>query len=167
MGYVAWSVVFGEQPSASKWNILGANDASFNDGTGIASSAIITAKLADDAVTAAKLIYGQVSRRKGGSATDYNTAGATDYDISATNLLVQMGISTITTGTGTNITFPIAFSAKPFTMVSLASALTANCYCRHKASNNTTTTINDVAVFDAAGASVNNELVSWIAIGPA
>lgn len=35
MAYVAWSVSFGEQPSAAKWNILGSNDASFNDGTGI------------------------------------------------------------------------------------------------------------------------------------
>lgn len=36
MSYASWSVVFGEQPSAAKWNILGTNDASFNDGTGIA-----------------------------------------------------------------------------------------------------------------------------------
>lgn len=36
MAYQVWSVVFGEQPSASKWNILGTNDVSFNDGTGIA-----------------------------------------------------------------------------------------------------------------------------------
>lgn len=35
MAYQSWSVVFGEQPSASKWGILGTNDASFNDGTGI------------------------------------------------------------------------------------------------------------------------------------
>lgn len=35
MAYTAWSVVFGEQPSAAKWNILGTNDASFNDGTGL------------------------------------------------------------------------------------------------------------------------------------
>lgn len=44
MGYTAWSVVFGEQPSAAKWNILGTNDASFNDGTGIADGAITPAK---------------------------------------------------------------------------------------------------------------------------
>lgn len=31
---------FGEQPSAAKWNILGSNDASFNDGTGIANLTI-------------------------------------------------------------------------------------------------------------------------------
>jgi hypothetical protein len=37
MAYASWSVVFGEQPSAAKWNILGTNDASFNDGTGIAN----------------------------------------------------------------------------------------------------------------------------------
>lgn len=30
MAYVAWSVVFGEQPSAAKWNILGTNDAYFD-----------------------------------------------------------------------------------------------------------------------------------------
>lgn len=35
MAYTSWSVSFGEQPSAAKWNILGTNDASFNDGTGI------------------------------------------------------------------------------------------------------------------------------------
>lgn len=29
MAYTAWSVVFGEQPSAAKWNILGTNDAHF------------------------------------------------------------------------------------------------------------------------------------------
>ena len=45
MAYASWSVVFGETPSASKWNILGTNDASFNDGTGIAVSAITPEKL--------------------------------------------------------------------------------------------------------------------------
>lgn len=40
MAYASWSVVFGEQPSAAKWNILGSNDASFNDGSGFASGAL-------------------------------------------------------------------------------------------------------------------------------
>lgn len=31
MAYSSWSVVFGEQPSAAKWNILGTNDAHFYD----------------------------------------------------------------------------------------------------------------------------------------
>lgn len=41
MSYSSFSVVFGEQPSAAKWNILGTNDASFNDGSGIADSKIL------------------------------------------------------------------------------------------------------------------------------
>lgn len=33
--YQSWSVVFGEIPSAAKWNILGTNDAGFNNGTAL------------------------------------------------------------------------------------------------------------------------------------
>jgi hypothetical protein len=43
MTYTAWSVVFGEQPSAAKWNLLGSNDASFRDGTGISNGVITPA----------------------------------------------------------------------------------------------------------------------------
>lgn len=45
MAYTAWSVVFGEQPSAAKWNILGTNDAGFKDGSNIDPSAITPEKL--------------------------------------------------------------------------------------------------------------------------
>lgn len=38
MAYASWSVTFGEQPSAAKWNILGTNDSAFNDGTGLPSN---------------------------------------------------------------------------------------------------------------------------------
>lgn len=39
MGYTPISFTAGEQPTTSKWNILGTNDASFADGTGIANLA--------------------------------------------------------------------------------------------------------------------------------
>lgn len=45
MAYTAWSVVYGEQPTAAKWNQLGANDAGFKDGTNIDNNAIITRHL--------------------------------------------------------------------------------------------------------------------------
>ena len=51
MGYASWSVSFGEQPSAAKWNILGTNDASFNDGTGIGAGAILPNNLIASAST--------------------------------------------------------------------------------------------------------------------
>jgi hypothetical protein len=46
MAYSSWSVVFGEQPSAAKWNILGTNDAAFNNGTGIPSANSVSAYVA-------------------------------------------------------------------------------------------------------------------------
>lgn len=51
MAYTAWSVVFGEQPTAAKWNQLGENDAGFRDGTNIANDAIVNSHMADDSVT--------------------------------------------------------------------------------------------------------------------
>ena len=51
MAYTAWSVVYGEQPTAAKWNQLGANDAGFKDGTNIDNDAIINRHMADDSVT--------------------------------------------------------------------------------------------------------------------
>lgn len=40
MAYSSWSVIFGEQPSASKWNILGTNDAHFYTYAGEGTNAI-------------------------------------------------------------------------------------------------------------------------------
>lgn len=44
MAYTAWSVVYGEQPTAAKWNQLGTNDAGFKDGTNIDAGAITPSK---------------------------------------------------------------------------------------------------------------------------
>lgn len=65
MAYSSWSVVFGEQPSAAKWNILGTNDASFNDGTG----------LGNDTILATKMALAATSSANGG------TAGGTQYQL--------------------------------------------------------------------------------------
>ena len=90
MSYVAWSVVFGEQPSASKWNILGTNDASFNDGTGIGDNAIINRHIAEGVVALEKLnatiafeVYLSTSSGALGSGftlIDYNSLGTEVYD---------------------------------------------------------------------------------------
>lgn len=71
MAYSSWSVVFGEQPSAAKWNILGSNDASFNDGTGIATGAITATKI-DWASTGANagIWWEELGRTTLGSAGD-------------------------------------------------------------------------------------------------
>ena len=59
MAYTAgWNVVAFEQPTAAKWNQLGANDDSFHDGTGIDTGAISTDKLSNNSVTAGKIAAG-------------------------------------------------------------------------------------------------------------
>ena len=74
MAYTAWSVVYGEQPTAAKWNQLGANDAGFRDGTNINNSAIITALLNNGAVTADKL---GLAPSKSSNATTVSTTSLT------------------------------------------------------------------------------------------
>lgn len=68
MAYSSWSVVFGEQPSAAKWNILGTNDSSFNDGTGIGTNAVAAASLATSAIT---LGYTQITATVTTSSATY------------------------------------------------------------------------------------------------
>lgn len=54
MAYTAWSVVYGEQPTAAKWNQLGTNDAGFKDGTNIDSLAILDRHIAANNLLATK-----------------------------------------------------------------------------------------------------------------
>lgn len=79
MAYASWSVVFGEQPSAAKWNILGTNDASFNDGTGIATAAITSLKLST--TIACRAYRNAAATVTGGGGADKISLDATSYNI--------------------------------------------------------------------------------------
>ena len=54
MSYSAQTFVADEQPTTAKWNKLWSNDASFNDGTGIADDAIIQRHILASAIGAAE-----------------------------------------------------------------------------------------------------------------
>lgn len=53
--YTAWSVVFGEQPTAAKWNQLGTNDAGFKDGSNIDDGVILERHIPDSELTPEKI----------------------------------------------------------------------------------------------------------------
>lgn len=73
MGYTAGSFTAGQQPTTAQWNVLWSNDASFNDGTGIANGAITASKLATGATTAS------VATNENTTSTSYtDLATATD-----------------------------------------------------------------------------------------
>lgn len=69
MAYIATTFVFGEQPSAAKWNQLTGNDASFNDGTGFAAGAIGTQNASLAAGIACQFAYNQVATASTGTTT--------------------------------------------------------------------------------------------------
>lgn len=110
MAYTAWSVVFGEQPTAAKWNQLGENDAGFKDGTNIDNLAILTRHIADSNVTGAKIANYRTRRQNDTTNTDETAA------------LIQTGWGRVTTGASAvvleSVTFPTAFTSIPIVTIS-------------------------------------------------
>lgn len=84
MAYTAWSVVYGEQPTAAKWNQLGTNDAGFKDGTNIDTGAIIARHLAAASVVAASLGVNAAMQNDGwiSTADVWNYASASSFTVS-------------------------------------------------------------------------------------
>lgn len=135
-------------------NVVAEHFNALQDGTGIANAAI----------TDAKLIYGKVRKRQGGSATNWGTTGTTNYNYSSTNTFIQTG-SFNTTGGEDSVTFPTAFSQVPFISVSSSSATSFNVFARFKYSLSSATQIGGILCLDSTGVARSGESVSWIAIG--
>lgn len=118
MAYTAWSVVYGEQPTAAKWNQLGTNDAGFKDGTNIDAGAITNNHLASTAVTGSKIVNYRTRRQNDTTNADETTA------------LVQTGWGRMTAGGGSayaieTVTFPTAFASAPIVIVTAGGDRTA------------------------------------------
>lgn len=81
----------------------------------VADNAITTAKIVDGAVASAKLADGlhlpQLTKRQGGSATDWSTAGTTGYDV--TDAVIQCGSTAAGDCAYVTVTFPTAFTETP------------------------------------------------------
>lgn len=122
---------------------------------------ISTTGIVDDAITDAKLIYGKLRSRQGGSASNWQTTGANTYDYSATNTFIQVG-SIAADASPKSISFPTTFSQNPIVFAIATSAVGANCFC-HVGSISTTGF--NVQVVTDGGAGNNSQTVNWIAIG--
>jgi len=104
-GYNAWAVTAGEQPTTAYWNILGANDASFNSGNGFNDGIILSRHLANGSVLTPamaptyKYVHGTISNGTG-SRTAVTTSGlingtTTTYTTGATNEVLFITIATL------------------------------------------------------------------------
>lgn len=123
---------------------------------------LTTAMVADDAITDAKLIYGKLRRRQGGSATNWGTTGTTNYEYSGTDVFVQGGSIALTNGAGITVTFPTAFAQVPIVVASVSSANAANGFVVVK-----TITASSFLIYHigTSGSATTTETANWIAIG--
>lgn len=133
-------------------------------------ASITTAKVANDAITDAKLIYGKVRKRQGSSATNWRATGTTSYDYDAANVFIQVGYTGTGTGADTTITFPVAFNEKPLLFLTINggattagdSAITQNAFA--EVSGAITTTSAVIRTINTGGAQ-SDQSVAWMAIG--
>lgn len=91
MAYTAWSVVFGEQPTAAKWNQLGQNDAGFKDGSNIDNDAILNRHIADNAVGAPQIASGAIYLGQAQRSTDATSTSTTEAEFLALTVTIPAG----------------------------------------------------------------------------
>ncbi len=117
---------------------------------GLADDAVTAAKIADDTITPALLgamVPGFLGRQ-GGSATNWDTMGTTNYT-SGINVRWQCGMAY--SNTSVTVTFPVAFSAVPMLLV-----------CAYGSTITVMTPSATTVAITTAGAAT----VAWLAIGP-
>lgn len=128
---------------------------------GLTANQLVRLNAAGNALEAAG---GLIAARQGGSATDWNTDGTTDYTPSAPKIqcgVKSISISSSTSGTST-ITFPSAFTNKPLVFTSVA-GFSGNLVHLVRSWAVTNSGCNLTAYLDGSGsASVE---VAWLAIG--
>ncbi len=117
---------------------------------GLADDAVTAAKIADDVVTTAHLgtMVPALLGRQGGSATNWDTMGTTNYT-SGINARWQCGMAN--SNTSVTITFPVAFSDVPMMLV-----------CAYGSTITVMTPSATTVAITTAGAAT----VAWLAIGP-
>jgi len=126
----------------------------------MANATITNTQIASATVTDANLQYGKVSNRQGGSATDWDVNGTSNYVPSA----VKIQVGTIMVGSGTNstaVTFPVAFSAYPAIFLTSQYGTGASKLFTTTGTGNSGFTIQ---TFDGSNVTANVS-VRWLAIG--
>ena len=133
----------------------------------IAAAAVTTAKIATDAVDDTQVgnRVPALTRRQGGSATDWSTPGTTDYTPTA----VRMQTGTVTVNftaqvaSSVTITFPVAFSQIPIVIASVRRTVTELFVI--SAESATTTQVTFTIETNDGAVTNDDPIVSWLAIG--
>ena len=142
MAYTALTFVGGEVLTATKMNLLGANDAGFNNGTALADSIILPRHLSAGAVTASKVDFTTFGTADANGWKNMGAYWVKNYSISATTIAVDggMNIATVDRPVGVSSTAPVYPSAgylfSSRIVVSMASSTVLQAYNSGSTSNN-------------------------------
>lgn len=167
MVYASWSVVQGEQPSATKWNILGTNDAHFYSflGDNLAyqswTPSYTNITVGNGAVTAKYskvgkmthaywfLSFGSTSALSGAAVISLPTTVSANYTSVTERLII--GQASFLDATGSNFTGPVFIEGGSSTQVRLALTDTTTAFGSIANTSSTapfTWTTSDVLGFD-------------------
>lgn len=109
----------------------------------------------------------KITARQGGSATDWDTYGTTNYALSA-NSIIQVGVALITVSSSsqghTDITYPSAFAGKPLVLLGLLGSPASNAFYDLEPLSRTASGFT--AYINYASSVSGSVAVAWIAIGP-
>lgn len=161
--------------SSGNLTVTGAFDASSLNASQLGSgtvplarlSGITTGNLAADSVddTIAGNRVPAVIRRQGGSATDWDSAGTTTYTpgmVRAQSGVIAITLSATSFGS-TAVTFPVAFSAKPNVLCSIANNPTSGILFAPQAQS---ISASGFTAYIAANATLSVTVnIAWLAIG--
>ena len=132
-----------------------------------AAAGIVTGQIANDAIDDTKVgnRVPAVIRRQGGSATDWDSAGTTTYTPGMVR--TQSGVIAITLSAtsfgSTAVTFPVAFSAKPNVLCSIANNPTSGILFAPQAQS---ISASGFTAYIAANATLSVTVnIAWLAIG--
>jgi hypothetical protein len=177
-----------------QWAIVATDDSTLEDdgagtlrvksggitATQLASNAVTTAKITDANVTLAKMAADSVDdtkagnrvpqfyRRQGGDASNWSTPGTTTQTPGAVRMQagsVTVPFTTSTTETIT-ITFPTTFSQPPLVFLTTKKPAAGAALQFLAVINTVTSTQVSAYVFALGGATSDDPILNWLAIGP-
>jgi len=124
-----------------------------------------TAQLADDVVDDTKVgnRVMKLTRRQGGNASAWATAGSTNY--TPTGVLMQVGREWSSASADVTVTYPTPFSNTPLIFCQVEDPIVDMDHHYHIVFTSKITTGFTMGMYNELGARVNAQF-SWMAIGP-
>lgn len=133
------------------------------DGALNTNNSVVTSNITAAAVTAAKLQYGIVRNRQGGTTGDasWATQGTSDTATSAKGVYIQVGSINSSAASDVTVTFPSAYAYAPVVLVTPTTAAT-NSFGMALSASTTTFALRSINRTDGSRTA---ETYNWIAIG--